>query len=115
MTTVKESSDELNPAVAIPAKEIPVKRCRTASDYLALAIATCGVGYFPIAPGTLGSLVGVGVFLSIREPTTRVIIPYALKHNLNYFAVESVELSITLIVISIISFAGIWAATRAES
>ena len=115
MTTVKESSDEFNPAVAIPATEIPVKRRRTASDYLALAIATCGVGYFPIAPGTLGSLVGVGIFLSLRGLINGAIDPYVLAHHLNYFAVESVELSIPLIVISIISFAGIWAATRAES
>jgi len=54
------------------------------------------------------------MFLSIREPTTRLLIPYALKHNLSYFAVESVELSFSLVVISIITFAGIWAASKCE-
>ena len=51
--SVKESSDELNPAVPIAAEKVAPKAKRTATDYLALAIATCGVGYFPIAPGTL--------------------------------------------------------------
>src|ERR1700682_199054 len=41
-------------------------RKRAASDYLALAISTCGVGYMPIAPGTWGSAVGVGLFLLLR-------------------------------------------------
>src|SRR5712691_8272301 len=61
---IKESSDELNPAVVAPdALWAPARRARSAKDYLALAIATCGVGYLPIAPGTWGSLVGVGLHL----------------------------------------------------
>src|ERR1041385_8456549 len=63
-------------------------------DYLALAIATCGVGYMPVAPGTFGSLVGVAIFWAL----TRV-------------AAGSV-----LVVAAIISFTfvGIWAGTRTE-
>ena len=34
-------------------------------DYLALALSTCGVGYIPGAPGTYGSLVGLGIYLFI--------------------------------------------------
>src|SRR6266545_6855430 len=63
---IKESSDELNPAVAVPATEIAPAKRRPAADYVALAIATCGVGYFPIAPGTLGSLVGVAIYLPLE-------------------------------------------------
>ena len=32
-------------------------------DYLSLAVSTFGVGYFPIAPGTWGSAVGVLVIV----------------------------------------------------
>ena len=62
-------------------------------DYLALAIATCGVGYLPLIPGTFGSLVGVGVFLVLSK-------------------VGSISL---LVAILAFTFAGIWAASRAEA
>jgi phosphatidylglycerophosphatase A len=62
------------------------------TDYLALAIATCGVGYLPLAPGTFGSLVGVGIFLAL----TRV----------NIFLLP--------VAILFFTFAGIWAGTRTE-
>src|SRR5215510_14281031 len=65
MTAIKESSDELNPPQSVPATEIPAPKSRGAADLLALAIATCGVGYLPIAPGTIGSLVGVGFYLAV--------------------------------------------------
>ncbi len=63
---------------------------RKASDVLALSIATCGVGYLPLMPGTFGSLVGVGIFLLLR--------------------------SAALVVVGIVVFtiAGIWAASRTE-
>ena len=59
------------------------------TDYLALAIATCGVGYLPLIPGTFGSLVGVGIFLLLPR---------------------------VAIVIAILAFtaAGIWASSRTE-
>jgi phosphatidylglycerophosphatase A len=60
-------------------------------DYLALAIATCGVGYLPLAPGTFGSLVGVGLFLLLAANPLLVIVAIVL---------------VTLV--------GIWAATRTE-
>ncbi len=59
------------------------------TDYLALAIATCGVGYMPIAPGTFGSLVGVGLFLLLPP----VAIPMSIM---------------------VVTFAGIWAGSRTE-
>jgi phosphatidylglycerophosphatase A len=58
-------------------------------DYLALAIATCGVGYLPLIPGTFGSLLGVAMFLLLP----RIALPIAI-------------LAFT--------FAGIWAATLTE-
>ncbi|HKS08392.1 MAG TPA: phosphatidylglycerophosphatase A [Pyrinomonadaceae bacterium] len=59
-------------------------------DYLALAIATWGVGYLPLMPGTFGSLVGIGVFLLLGS------------------------LAPQLVGVVAITWAGIWAASRTE-
>jgi phosphatidylglycerophosphatase A len=89
--SVKESSDELNPTVAVPADAIPApKRTRTGLDYSALAIATWGVGYLPLIPGTFGSLVGVGVFLLLPS------------------------FPLQLLAVLVITLLGIWAASRTE-
>ena len=61
-------------------------------DFVALAIATCGVGYLPLAPGTFGSLVGVGLFLLLARVNPLVIIGAILA----------------------VTFAGIWAGSRVE-
>jgi phosphatidylglycerophosphatase A len=55
MNADKKSSD--------PRLPVSIRGYKSKSDYLALAIATCGVGYLPLMPGTFGSLVGVGIFL----------------------------------------------------
>lgn len=68
------------------------------TDYLALAIATWGVGYLPVMPGTYGSLVGVGIFLGF----TRVVKGNAL-------------IAVVLVSIVVVTFAGIWAASRTEA
>ena len=67
------------------------------TDYLALAIATWGVGYLPLAPGTWGSLVGVGLFLLLVRATP----PKAL-------------VAVVLFAIVAVTCIGIWAATRTE-
>ena len=63
-------------------------------DYLALAIATCGVGYLPLMPGTFGSLVGVAIFLALTRTSSLNIL--------------------LLVAILVFTFAGIWAGTRTE-
>jgi len=67
------------------------------TDYLALSIATCGVGYLPLAPGTFGSLVGVGMFLLLAH----VIAGNAL-------------VAVILALIIAVTLAGIWAGSRIE-
>ena len=64
----------------------------TRIDYLALAIATCGVGYLPLMPGTFGSLVGVGIFLVLSR--------------------TAVGLVVSIVAITIV---GIWAGSRTEA
>lgn len=112
---IKESSDELNPPVAIPLEELPrAKPTRTFADYLALAIATCGVGYFPIAPGTMGAMVGVGLYLVIWGRLYQVLEANAVRSRLDLLYVFTPQMAVMLLVIFLITMAGIWAATRAE-
>ena len=106
MSTTKESSDELNPDVRVSSKEVAARPPASILDYLAIAIATCGVGYFPIAPGTMGSMVGVLLFLGLwsielgRAATTGQV--FALRLGLMLVA----TLAVTIV--------GIWAATQTE-
>jgi len=111
---IKESSDELNPAVAIPASKIAPRLKRSASDYLALAIATCGVGYFPIAPGTLGSLVGVALYVTLRTLTVNQMDRLSRVGTLSWQHPEIAFLGVELVTIALVTSIGIWAAARAE-
>lgn len=93
---VKESSDELNPTVVVPRSTVASTRIPyKSSDVLALSIATCGVGYLPLMPGTFGSLVGVGVFLLLTQ--------------------IGAAFFVVLVSTLIITLAGIWAAFRTEA
>lgn len=111
---VKESSDELNPAVPLADDEVAPKTKRTVGDYLALAIATCGVGYFPIAPGTLGSLVGVGLYLTIWSGIDQLLTSRALANRLSTVYVFTPLMAFMLLAIFLVTMAGIWAASRTE-
>jgi phosphatidylglycerophosphatase A len=62
-------------------------------DYLALAIATCGVGYLPLAPGTFGSLISVAIFMLLVPVGTGTL----------------------LLIIVAVTAAGIWAGSRTEA
>lgn len=110
----KESSDELNPAVGVAAKEVAPRGRRSAGDYFALAFATCGVGYFPIAPGTLGSLVGVGLYLTIWSGMDQLLTSRALANRLTTVYVFTPLMAFMLLVIFLVTMIGIWAATRTE-
>ncbi len=62
---------------------------------LALVLATAGYsGYFPFAPGTVGSVVGVGVYLALAAFGAPWAVPAAIV---------------------ILFAAGVWAAGRAEA
>ena len=114
MAAIKESSDELNPAVAIPADEIAARKRRSPADYLALVVATCGVGYFPIAPGTLGSVVGIALYLPLFAWSYAILEARAASGRLSLLYVFTPQLAIMLVVIFLVAMAGIWAASRVE-
>ncbi len=111
---IKESSDELNPAVTMSPSAVAPRQRRTAADYLALAIATCGVGYFPIAPGTLGSLVGVALYVSVFAFGHQVLFAHLEHNEVTQRLVWTVEPTLALVTIFLVTMVGIWAGTRAE-
>ena len=102
MAHVKETSDDLTPSVEVTDAFVPAApRRRSVADYAALGVATCGVGFLPLAPGTWGSAVGVGVFLLFERLSAQVP--------------ESVRTTALLFLILAVSLAGAWAATRVEA
>ena len=115
MKVVKESSDELNqPAVVTRAFIARAPRQRTARDRLALAIATVGVGYMPVAPGTWGSAVGVGIYLLARGSSAEGF-AYAVARGWSVPPLESFRMTFMLVMLIAITIVGVWAASRAES
>jgi phosphatidylglycerophosphatase A len=119
---IKDSSDELNPTLTTAGGSVTSPRAaRSTKDYLALAIATCGVGYLPLAPGTWGSLVGVGCYLLVRSAVVHTWFIASENHwiRLAYepgqeWRVGSLFVSVLLLVITVISMVGTWAASRTE-
>jgi phosphatidylglycerophosphatase A len=127
MKVVKESSDELNPSVVTTAFIGRAPRERGVRDYVALGVATCGVGFIPLAPGTWGSLVGVGLYVLFNSISNAWLMhdPSVLGDlnesappllNLMTGTVRALFLrtSALLIVIAAVTYLGIWAATRTE-
>ena len=111
----KESSDELNPTVTIADQAIASPRpARSPKDYLALVIATCGVGYLPLAPGTWGSLVGIGVYAFVRGAAMSLMFKIAPGRNFNLLHIYYGVLAIEGVAIMVITLAGVWAASRTE-
>jgi phosphatidylglycerophosphatase A len=115
MTKPKESSDSLAHPIVEPAHIVVPEGRRTAGDYFALALATCGVGLIPIAPGTWGSAVGVVLYLGLGHLTERIF-DYAVKHGLDLSPQQlpGIMATVMLFAILAVALAGIWAATRAE-
>src|SRR6267143_3512013 len=103
MSVVKESSDELNPAAITHDALSKHARARSAKDYLALAIATCGVGYLPLAPGTWGSLLAVGLYALLRL----AVFPKISAEG-NQAMYSSIFLALELSVILLITVLGVW-------
>jgi phosphatidylglycerophosphatase A len=113
---VKESSDELNSAVVTIEVGVPPPRpARSAKDYLALAIATCGVGYIPVASGTFGSLVGVALYFLLRGLFLRLLFPLAARNHLNLLHIGYGLVTLELVSIFCVYMIGTWAASRSET
>ncbi|MFN3418030.1 MAG: phosphatidylglycerophosphatase A [Pyrinomonadaceae bacterium] len=89
---------------------IQSRKPKGAIDYLALGLTTFGVGYFPFAPGTIGSALGVMIYLFAEwaESAARGI-------SVNQLSPESFgafKVAINSAALLIFCIVGIWAAGR---
>jgi phosphatidylglycerophosphatase A len=111
---IKESSDEFNSSTTSNAALVPARTPRDAKDYLALAIATCGVGYLPLAPGTWGSLVGIAVYLFLRGVAMKLFFTVGAERNFDLLQVYYGVIAFELAAVVVITLIGIWAASHTE-
>jgi phosphatidylglycerophosphatase A len=108
MPVIKESSDALTPPVVTHAYVERAPRRRRLSDYVALAVASCGVGYMPVAPGTWGSGVGLALYLAFGSLAGRTLPPSSPQ------AAPVLLTTCYLLFVIAVVLVGVWAATRAE-
>ena len=115
MSKHKETSDSIAHPVVEPAHIVVPESRRTAGDYLAMALATWGVGLIPIAPGTWGSAVGVVLYLGLGRLTERVF-DYAVERGLDLSPQQfpAIQTTVLLLTILVVALSGIWAGSRAE-
>ena len=116
MPLIKETSDSLSqPLVEAPSIVVaPAKR--TVGDYVALAVATFGVGFIPIAPGTWGSAVGVVIYFALGWSVYNSFFRLVNARDIQVSG-PAFQLTFTaalLIVIVVLCLVGTWAATRTE-
>jgi phosphatidylglycerophosphatase A len=113
--SIKESSDELNPPMLTTEPVAALTRqARSAKDYFALAIATCGVGYLPLAPGTWGSLVGIGLNALVRAALMKVMFDAAPEFQFNLFHLFYAIVALEILFVAALSILGVWAGSRTE-
>lgn len=85
---------------------------KTFLDYFSLAVATCGVGYIPLAPGTWGSAIGVLVYLSFGRLEANTS---ALFTNQGWSGEQIAAWvhAVNMILFLLFCLLGIWASSRA--
>ena len=83
-----------------------------AKDYTALALSTWGVGYLPLAPGTWGSLIAVGIYLLVSWFETHAA-AQGISTGKTPLQVMTFHWSVNAIVLTVFCWVGIWAATEA--
>lgn len=81
-------------------------------DYLALSFATFGVGYIRLAPGTWGSLVGIGIYLLIRS-VGQAIWQLGLINGWRSEQMSAWHAPTFIFIVLLITIVGIWAGGRA--
>lgn len=85
---------------------------KTPLDYFALAVTTFGVGYLPLMPGTYGSIVGIGIYLLVRQFEIGGGI-YLSQLNWQIEQINAWQHVVNLVVFLLFCLLGIWAANRA--
>jgi len=109
---IKETSDELAPSAIAHAEEVARARAAHAFvDRAALAIASCGVGFIPLAPGTWGAGLGVAILFATQRASAYV---HAWAVKKTALPVESFRALALLAALALLVPLGVWAATRTE-
>lgn len=85
---------------------------KSPTDYLALSLATFGVGYIRLAPGTWGSLVGVGIYLILRSLGLGVW-QIGSASGWRVEQMSAWHAPANIFVVLLITIVGIWAGSRA--
>ena len=85
---------------------------KNAPDSFSLAITTFGVGYLPLAPGTWGAMVGVGIYLLFGLIESNVSESFGAKGWTQAQITAWIHAG-NLLVFLIFNLLGIWAADRA--
>ncbi len=81
-------------------------------DYFSLAVATFGVGYIPLAPGTFGSMVGVLIYLAIAGAEANIGIYFVAK-GWRLDQISAWFIAVNLILFLLFCLLGVWASGRA--
>ena len=89
--------------------EIEKRRPSGIVDYISLALTTFGVGYLPLAPGTWGSMLAIGLYAILSN--TFFSYRYAPSTAPPEAMVASIH-AIILVAFGVFAILGIWAATR---
>lgn len=92
-------------------EKLEIKK-KTFLDYFALAVTTFGVGYLPLAPGTWGSAVGVGLYLLFASFETVVSTNLSLN-DWNEGQITAWIHAGNLLFFLLFTLIGIWATNRA--
>jgi phosphatidylglycerophosphatase A len=85
---------------------------KTLTDKISLTITTFGVGYLPLAPGTYGSAVGVGIYLLLGWIVSNTSMDLGARGWADA-EIKAWIHAVNLIAFLLFCLLGIWAANRA--
>lgn len=107
-------NEPIQPPAALDREKTPEKNIKdkTFLNYLSLAIATFGVGYLPLAPGTWGSIIGVLIYLFVSSNELKIIQRFSNIILLNEITSAWIY-AFNSIAFLLFCFLGIWASGRA--
>ncbi len=92
------------------AKQKPQKK--NFLDYFSLAVTTFGVGYLPLAPGTWGSIVGVGIYILFANVETNLAFGM-ISNGTGDFAITAGFRAFNSVIFLAFCLLGVWASNRA--
>ena len=82
------------------------------ADHFSLSITTFGVGYLPLAPGTFGSAVAVGIYILVRWAELNAE-EWLMGHGWGRAPADAWLAFVSLLIFLLFIFLGIWASRRA--